>query len=118
MTVTSGCRDKAAAWEFMKHISQPHCDKVTSMVGANGTRLSTWRDPEVQAKYPHYKIIEEVHGQTLTLPAIPEYNLVNDCISGAVDAVLHRGLDPAEMLQAAADAARVHLEMSGRLKRN
>jgi multiple sugar transport system substrate-binding protein len=87
-------------------------------MGANGTRLSTWRDPEVRAKYPHYEIIEQIHGQTLTLPAIPEYTLVNDCISGAVDAVLHQGMDPAEALQAAADAATIHLEMSGRLQRN
>lgn len=118
MTITSGCADKEAAWAFIKHISQPHCDKVTSMMGANGTRLSTWRDPEVRAKYPHYEIIEQIHGQTLTLPAIPEYTLVNDCISGAVDAVLHRGAEPAEALQAAADAATIHLEMSGRLQRN
>ncbi len=118
MTITSGCVDKEAAWAFMRHISGAECDKVTSMVGANGTRLSTWRDPEVRAKYPHYEIIEQVHGQTRTLPAIPEYTLINDCISGAVDAVLHRGLDPAEMLRAAADAAAVHLEMSGRLRRN
>lgn len=118
MTITSGCQDKVAAWEFIKHISQPHCDKVTSMMGANGTRLSTWRDPEVRAKYPHYNIIEDVHGQTRTLPAIPEYNLINDCISGAVDAVLHRGADPAEALIAAAEAATVHLQMSGRLSRS
>ncbi|MEI7575894.1 MAG: extracellular solute-binding protein [Armatimonadota bacterium] len=118
MTITSGCVDKEAAWAFMRHISKADCDKVTSMVGANGTRLSTWRDPEVRAKYPHYKIIEEVHGQTRTLPAIPEYTMVNDNISTAVHAVIHLGADPRLALEASRCEAEYFLEQSGRLRRN
>jgi multiple sugar transport system substrate-binding protein len=106
LTVPKNCENKEAAYAFLSHVSSKECDKITSMVGANGTRLSTWRDLEVRAKYPHYEIIEEVHSGTLTLPAIPEYTQINDCISEAVDAVIHHGADVRTALRAAVEKSR------------
>ncbi len=88
--------------DFLAHVSRPASDKVTSMVGANGTRLSTWRDPDVQQKYPHYAIIEDVHSQTLTLPAIPAYTAINEAISRAVHRVVHEHQPVAPSLAQAA----------------
>lgn len=118
LTIAKGCRDTEAAYAFLKHIAQPHCDKMTSMIGANGTRLSTWNDPEVRAKYPYYNIIEEVHGSTLTLPAIPEYGEINDAISAAVHRVIHEGADPQTSLTQGCQEATEVLQRSGRLPKN
>ncbi len=115
LAIPSSSANKDLAYEFVRHIAAPHLDKITSMVGANGTRLSTWRDPEVRAKYPYYGIIEEVHAGTRTLPAIPEYPAINEAISRAVHAALH---DEKSIAQALADAAREAediLRGSGRL---
>lgn len=106
LTVGRNSKHPEVARDFLRHVSQPACDKVTSMVGANGTRLSTWRDPEVREKYPHYAIIEEVHGGTLTLPAIPEYTAINEAISRAVHRVIHEGHEPGPSLAVAAEEAR------------
>jgi multiple sugar transport system substrate-binding protein len=115
MTMTAGCQDPEAAWKFMKFVTRPECDRMTSQMGANGTRLSTWRDPEIRRQYPHYDIIEDVHAQTLTLPAIPEYGLVNECISRAVHEVLHEGRAVKEALERAAKEAIIALVRAGRI---
>ena len=75
---------------------------MTSMSGANGVRLSTWNDPEVVTKYPYYSIIEGVHGNTRTLPAIPEYPEINEAISRAVHRALHLEMSCEESLKIAA----------------
>ena len=63
---------------------------------------SLGRDPDVQQKYPHYAIIEDVHSQTLTLPAIPAYTAINEAISRAVHRVVHEHQPVAPSLARAA----------------
>lgn len=117
LTLASGSRHKDEAYRFMRHITQPHLDKVVSMCGANGVRRSTWEDPEVRRRYPHYAIIEGVHSGSLTLPAIPEYPAINEAISEAVHRVVHEGGDVADELAKAAVEARRILVESGRIAR-
>lgn len=105
MAVSSASRHADLAYEFIRHFTSPEMDKVTSMAGANGVRLSTWNDPEVRAKYPYYSIIESVHAGTRTLPAFPQYPAVNEQISLAVHRVIHEGADVALSLATAARAA-------------
>lgn len=102
LTIPSGSANKELAYKFLRHISSPKLDKVTSMCGANGVRLSTWNDPEVLAKYPYYGIIEDVHANTRTLPAIPEYPEINESISRAVHRALHLEMSCEESLRIAA----------------
>lgn len=105
LTIPSGSRQKEEAYKFMQHISAPHTDKMVSMAGANGVRLSTWNDEEVKARYPYYGIIEQVHQNTLTLPSIPEYPQINELISAAVHQVVHKGGDASSELKKACEAA-------------
>ena len=116
LTIPVGSKQAEEAYAFMQHISAPHTDKMVSMAGANGVRLSTWNDAEVRSVYPHYGIIESVHAKTRTLPAIPEYPQVNEMISAAVHKVVHLGQDAGESLKLAADEARGYLRSTGRLK--
>jgi multiple sugar transport system substrate-binding protein len=115
LTIPVGSNQAEEAYAFMQHISAPHTDKMVSMAGANGVRLSTWNDAEVRSVYPHYGIIESVHAKTRTLPAIPEYPQVNEMISAAVHNVVHLGQDAGESLKLAADEARGYLRSTGRL---
>lgn len=85
---------KGAAYRFIKHVMSPYMDKVTSMCGANGVRLSTWRDPEVLAKFPYYSLLEQVHRNTRTLPPIPEYPAINESLNRAIERVTHKRETP------------------------
>ena len=90
LTIPAGSKNKELAYRYMKFAASERMDKITSLVGANGTRLSTWRDTEVQAKFQYYEIIEEVHRQVESPPAIPEYPALNEVLSTMVDEVLHQ----------------------------
>lgn len=106
LTIPSGSQNKELAYQFLQHISAPHTDKMVSMAGANGVRLSTWNDPEVVEKYPYYSIIADVHANTRTLPAIPEYPEINEAISRAVHRALHGEMSVEETLKVAAEETR------------
>ncbi|WP_067935121.1 ABC transporter substrate-binding protein [Alicyclobacillus kakegawensis] len=81
LTIPSSARNPDASWQFIQHCMSPEMDKVTSMAGGNGTRLSTWRDSEVQAQYPYYKVIEDIHKEVRSTPSIPEYPLLADILN-------------------------------------
>jgi multiple sugar transport system substrate-binding protein len=87
LTIPRGCRVPEVAWEFVRHVAAPEMDLVTARSGAIGCRLSTWRDPQIQAEYASYRLIEETHRSVETMPAIPEYPEINEVLNAEIDAV-------------------------------
>jgi multiple sugar transport system substrate-binding protein len=115
LSILKSCKDPKAAYDFIKFVMSPACDQITSLSGANGVRLSTWRDPHIVGRYPYYSTIEDVHGKTRTMPAISEFTEMNELISTAVHQVVHEGRVVEEALKQAADSCRKVLRKSGRL---
>ena len=101
LTIPVGSKQKDLAYSFLQHIAADETDLMTSMNGANGVRLATWRNPDVRVKYPYYEIIESVHAGSKTMPAIPEYPAINEVISHAVHRVLHNEASVADALNEA-----------------
>jgi multiple sugar transport system substrate-binding protein len=106
LVIAAGAPDPALAWGFMRHAASPAMDKVTSLSGATGTRLSTWRDDEVRATSPYYSVIEEVHAGVRTLPATPLLPGVVEILNVMVDEVINGRAEPAAALRRAGDAVR------------
>jgi multiple sugar transport system substrate-binding protein len=79
--ILAGSRQPDLAWQFMKATASRAMDKITSLSGGTGTRLSTWRDPEIQAQFPYYEVIEAVHQNVEGTPPIPEYPAMNQVLS-------------------------------------
>jgi multiple sugar transport system substrate-binding protein len=81
---------------------------VTTLRGATGCRLSTWRDPEVLQNQSFYAITSEINtGNVNTLPKMPQYTEFNDILNEAVEAVVvDQSATPAEALAEAADRTR------------
>jgi multiple sugar transport system substrate-binding protein len=76
--VCAGSRQPELAYQFLRETASPAMDKVTSLAGGTGVRLSTWNDPEIRAQFQYYEVIEEVHRGADTLPALPEYPALNE----------------------------------------
>lgn len=106
LVISAGASDPALAWDFMRHAASPAMDKVTSLSGATGTRLSTWRDDEVRATSPYYSVIEQVHGGVQSLPATPALPAAVDVLNVMVDDVINGRAEPAVALRRAFDAVR------------
>ncbi|HEX9114568.1 MAG TPA: extracellular solute-binding protein [Anaerolineae bacterium] len=102
--ILAGSPQPDLAWSFLKATASARMDKVTSLSGGTGTRLSTWRDPEIQAQFPYYEAIEEVHRGVESPPAIPEYPALNEVLSDMTKACLAGKAEPAVALRDAAAA--------------
>lgn len=77
--------------EFLRHAALAASDRLVSLAGASGARLSTWSDPEVLAGFAPTALFAEAHRTSRTLPVVPELPALVDAISAAVDAAVNRG---------------------------
>ncbi|MFB6120829.1 MAG: sugar ABC transporter substrate-binding protein [Halobacteriaceae archaeon] len=104
-TIPASAPNPDLAYEFIRHLGSPEMDKVTTTAGGSGTRLSTWRDPDVVADQSFYPMVEEINtGPVNTMPKIPQFTAFNDVLNEAVErVVVEQSATPAEAL---ADAAR------------
>ena len=90
LTIPKGSREPQLAWDFIRTAASREQDLVTSDEGNIGCRLSTWRDPGMQERFPCYALIEETHRTVETLPPIPEYDAINEILNELIDEV-HTG---------------------------
>jgi multiple sugar transport system substrate-binding protein len=79
--ICAGSRQPELAWRFLRETASPAMDKVTSLAGGTGVRLSTWNDPEVRERFQYYEALETVHQGSNTMPGIPEYPAINEVLS-------------------------------------
>lgn len=109
LAIPAGSRNKDAAYAFIKHAAGAAMDKVTAMEGGSGTRLSTWGDPKVQARFPYYGIIEEVHQNVKSPPPIPESTPIIEILNEMVDDAVKQRKTVPQALDEAAEKVRAVL---------
>lgn len=68
LAVGVGSQHKAVAYEFVRFAISAEMDKLTTLEGGIGCRLSTWRDPEINAAIPFYHRLAELTPSARTLP--------------------------------------------------
>lgn len=98
MTMASETHDPAAAWSLMRHLATPEMDRITALSGATATRLSTWRDDEIQSQFPLYRLTEASHHGARTLPPLVCYPQINTAISEMTRTCMHERRDIDEAL--------------------
>ncbi|MFB6141167.1 MAG: sugar ABC transporter substrate-binding protein [Halosimplex sp.] len=108
LTVPASSEHKELAYEFIRHAATAEMDKVTTLEGASGTRLSTWRDPEILRTNTFYSMVEEINTSGVNfLPRVPEFTELNEVLNDMVrSAVVDREASPEEAVERAAEAAR------------
>jgi multiple sugar transport system substrate-binding protein len=68
IAIGAGSKNKSASYELLRHIGGPASDKLTTLHGAVGVRLSTWNDADVIARIPIYAQLEQLSAEARTLP--------------------------------------------------
>ncbi|GAA0271933.1 extracellular solute-binding protein [Cryptosporangium japonicum] len=102
LVVAAGCSSPERAYEYLRHVATPEMDVITSLEGANGVRLSTWRDPRVRALSPCYAVMEEVHRTVVSPPPVTAWPAVSEMLSAAIAGAVRGRSEPGEALLAAA----------------
>ena len=105
LTVPAGSTEPDLSYEFVRHAASAEMDKVTTLAGGSGTRLSTWTDPEVVRDQSFYSMIHEINtGNVNTMPRIPEFTEFNEVLNEAIErAVVERSATPEEALTRASE---------------
>ncbi len=68
LSIASGSPHQELAWQFLRHTLTPAMDRLTTLCGAIGCRRSTWTDPEVNARIPFYRRMDELHRVAREIP--------------------------------------------------
>jgi len=88
LAIGSGSPHTEEAYAFLRHCATPAMDKLTTLEGGIGCRLSTWDDPEVNAQIPFYHRLAELHEYTRELPRsrnLPKLvQVIDDAVQRAI----------------------------------
>jgi multiple sugar transport system substrate-binding protein len=103
LSMASGSRHKDLVWRFMRHCASAPMDRLATLEGTIGTRMSTWHDAEVNARIPFFHRLEALHSVARELPRLA---CLAD-ISHVIDAMLAHAIEsdtPSDALLAQAQA--------------
>ena len=67
-TVGSGSKHKKIAYDFIRYATNKNNDKLLTMEGGIGCRISTWNDEEINTLIPYYNKLEQLHQNARPLP--------------------------------------------------
>jgi multiple sugar transport system substrate-binding protein len=88
LAIGAGSRNKALAWDFLRHCATAEMDRLTTVEGAIGVRRSTWTDAEINARLPYYHRLEWLHDHAREMPITPDLarisHIVDDLMTEAV----------------------------------
>ena len=110
LAVGTGSPHAETAYAFARHCATAAMDKVTTLAGGIGCRLSTWSDPEVNALIPFYAELPRLYAGARTLPRSRQFPQLAHIIDNAVQEAIQQTTPTAEILrraQAAADSIRL-----------
>ena len=104
-----GSRRKELAWQFLRYVASPDRDLGITRHGAVGVRLSTWRDPALQARIPVYREVEAISLGARQLPSGPAMAT----FAAIIDDVITRALTTSEPSAAILESAQREIDNKG-----
>ena len=84
LSLASGSTNKELAWRFMRHCASREMDKLLTLAGAVGCRLSTWNDQQVSAKIPFFRELPVLHENARSFPVDQRFPKLAHVIEGGV----------------------------------
>ncbi len=109
LAMGKGSRQKELAWQFLRFIASPERDLGITRHGAVGVRLSTWRNPELQARIPVYRGVEAISLGARQLPTGPGMA----AFAAIIDGVVSRALTTNEASAAILEEAQREIDSKG-----
>jgi multiple sugar transport system substrate-binding protein len=104
-----GSRCKELAWQFLRYVASPERDLGITRHGTVGVRLSTWRNPHLQARNPVYREVESISLGARVLPSGPQMA----SFAAIIDQVITRALTTSEGSAAILEAAQREIDEKG-----
>jgi ABC-type glycerol-3-phosphate transport system substrate-binding protein len=93
---------KEEAWKFIKWVESLDIAKKRALNGGAPTRSDVLLDPEVLAKYPHYKVVEEILAKSKPVPEFQYSTQMVEIVGRELSLIGAEGKDPQTAMDEAA----------------
>ncbi|MNI76929.1 hypothetical protein D3C73_1331880 [compost metagenome] len=100
-TIAKGSKNKDVAYDFLKFATNTKQDKLLTLEGGIGCRLSTWKDPEVNEIIPYYHKLEQLHEVANMLPQHKNWTQIAKIIDEMVLKAMHSPEESSSLIEAA-----------------
>lgn len=100
-TIGSGSSYKQTAYDFISFALRRENDKLLTLEGGIGCRISTWNDEEVNRIIPYYHKLEELHRYARSMPLKSNWAAIASIINEAMLNAMNTTLPTAVILQEA-----------------
>lgn len=112
------CKEKDAAWEFMKYVVSPEIQKEVILRGGdcNPTHLDVLNDLELQEKFEVLRAVKDSFEKTQVYCKSTQYQGVRDILTTHIAFALNGDKSPKQALDDAAAEARKLLVEAGEIK--
>lgn len=107
-TLGSGSRHRQLAYEFIRFAVSEAADRLLTLEGGIGCRLSSWRDPQINAQIPYYHKLEQLHQNARCLPALNQWSRIAEVIDLVMSATIHSRVPIDEILKMGQQKLRAH----------
>jgi len=88
-TIGAGSKHKQTAYDFIRFAINRRNDKLLTLEGGIGCRISTWRDGGINAIIPYYHKLEQLHQNARTLPQKNNWSqiarIIDEAVLGAIN---------------------------------
>jgi multiple sugar transport system substrate-binding protein len=88
-TIGKGSKHKEVAYDFLRFVTDVEQDKLLTLEGGIGCRISTWKDQEVNEIIPYYYKLEKLHEVANMLPQHKNWTLIAKIIDEMVLKAIH-----------------------------
>lgn len=87
-TIGKGSKNKDLAYDFLRFVTNQENDKLLTLEGGIGCRMSTWNDPEINKIIPYYHKLDVLHSVAKMLPQKKTWTLIAAVIDEMVLSVI------------------------------
>lgn len=98
-TIGSGSRNKAIAYDFIRYSVNKESDKLLTLEGGIGCRISTWKDEEINQIIPYYHQLEQLHVGAKSLPQKRNWAAIASIVDEMVLKARHSAVSTESLLK-------------------
>ena len=87
--IASGSNNEDLAYRFIRHCVSKKMDRVLTLKGGNGSRLSTWQDEQLNQQIPFYCGLEALQNEVRDMPRHPDWTN----LASVIDAMMREAIN-------------------------
>jgi multiple sugar transport system substrate-binding protein len=108
--IARGSDNEELAYRFIRHCASEKMDRVLTLEGGNGSRLSTWQDEQLNQQIPFYRGLEALQNEARDMPRHREWTKLASIIDAMMGAAMNTDRSIASIVREGKTALAAEIE--------